>query len=179
MYGFHILLILFIAVPLTEIFVLIEVGSAIGALPTIALCIATAFIGATLIRAQGLTTLAKVQSSLQREEVPAIAMMEGAFLLVAGMCLLTPGLITDVIGFLCLVPPLRMVLIEKAFIQRVQVHSGHTGYPGNTPPGGGGQFPPAGGASAPRRDGASRSRPRSGGEVIDGEYQREDDGPRP
>ena len=159
MRPFQLLLLLFIAVPLAEIFVLIEVGSEIGALPTILLSIGTAVLGATLIRAQGLTTLSKVQASLDREEVPAVAMLEGAFLLVAGLCLLTPGLITDVIGFLCLVPPLRLALIEKAFVQRI--HVAGTAAPGPHP-----QLRRGPGAAGP---GPGR------GQTIDGEFRREND----
>ena len=108
---FHVLLLLFFTVPLAEIWVLLSVGSAIGALPTVAAVVFTAVLGAALIRAQGIATLSRVQASLDRGEIPALEMMEGAFLLVAGALLLTPGFITDSIGFACLVPPLRRALI--------------------------------------------------------------------
>ena len=85
----------FIAMPLCELYLLIEVGSVIGALPAIGLCIATAALGAALVRSQGLRTLRDVHGALGRGEVPAVAMLEGVVLAIAGVLLLTPGLITD------------------------------------------------------------------------------------
>ena len=110
---FPLLLIGFIAVPLAELFILIEVGSAIGALPAILVCIATAAAGAALVRAQGLRTLWEVQRALGRGELPAVAMLEGVMLAVAGVLLLTPGLVTDAVGFAALVPPLRRAVILR------------------------------------------------------------------
>lgn len=152
---FHWLLLAFFTIPLVEIYVLLEVGGVIGALPTVALVVFTAVLGAVLIRAQGFATIARVQQSLDRGEIPAVPMLEGAFLLVAGALLLTPGFVTDTIGFLCLVPPLRRWLIER-FLER-QLGSGLGGGPGHPT----GQRPggPAG----------------SAGRVIEGEYRREDD----
>lgn len=107
------LFILFLVVPVVEIYFLITVGSAIGAPLTIALILLTAFIGAFLVRAQGFATLARVQMQMAKGEMPAIEILEGLFLLVAGALLLTPGFITDAIGFACLTPPLRRWLIAK------------------------------------------------------------------
>jgi UPF0716 protein FxsA len=108
--GFIFLLIL-VGAPLLELYVLIEVGSEIGALPTVLISILTAVLGAGLVRMQGLSVLFRVQQSLARGEVPALEMFEGALLLVAGILLLFPGFITDAIGFLLLVPPLRRWLV--------------------------------------------------------------------
>jgi UPF0716 protein FxsA len=105
------LLILFVTVPLAEIYVLIEVGSVVGALPTIGLCLFTAALGSLLIRLQGVATLGRVQRSLEARELPAVPLLEGLFLLIAGLMLLTPGFVTDLVGFACLVPPLRQALI--------------------------------------------------------------------
>lgn len=154
--GFQLLLLLFLAIPLAELFLLIEVGSHIGALATIGLCIGTALLGATLVRSQGLATLRKVQESLNRQEVPAVAMLEGAFLLVAGFCLMTPGLITDTIGFLCLIPPLRLTLIEKSFVRNLRTADSNRPHTGSA-------FPPS-----------EPARPKQG-QIIDGEYCRKDD----
>lgn len=109
----HWLLAVFLLVPLAEIYVLLKVGGVLGALPTIALVVLTAVVGAALMRAQGFSTLQKVQRQLAVGEVPAVAMAEGAFILVAGALLLTPGFITDCIGFCCLLPPLRQSLIRR------------------------------------------------------------------
>ena len=139
------ILLLFVSVPLVELYVLIQVGGEIGALPTILLCIGTAALGATLIRAQGLAQLERVRASLDRREVPAVEMVEAAMLLVAGMMLLTPGFVTDAIGFALLVPPFRAALARRFLTRR------------SSPLGGGPRGP---------RDEAPR--------VIEGEYRRED-----
>jgi len=114
---FRILLLLFIAIPLLEIYLLIQIGEEIGALPTVALVIFTAVLGVWLLRWQGLTTLAQAQQSMAQGQLPAIPLIEGLFLLVAGVLLLTPGLFTDAIGFLLLVPPLRRG-IAKLILQQ-------------------------------------------------------------
>lgn len=120
------LLLLFIGAPLVELYVLIRVGSAIGALNTIALCILTAAAGTLLLRQQGLSTLARVQETMNRGELPAVELIEGLMLLVSGLMLITPGFVTDAIGFACLVPALRrgfaLGLAERFFIQRIHVH---------------------------------------------------------
>ena len=104
---FLILLILIIGVPLAEIYVLIEVGRSIGALPTIALLIALALLGSWVLRQQGLHTLATVQAALARAELPAAALLDGLVLLLAGALLLAPGFITDAVGLCFLLPPVR------------------------------------------------------------------------
>lgn len=114
---FRILLLLFIAVPLLEIYLLIQVGEEIGALPTVALVVFTAVLGVWLLRLQGLATLAQVQQSMAQGQLPAIPLIEGLFLLVAGALLLTPGLFTDAIGFALLVPPLRKGM-ARAILQQ-------------------------------------------------------------
>ena len=122
----HLLFLLFIAVPLVEIYLLLEVGGVIGAVPTIGLVVLTAVVGAALVRAQGFSTLREVRGSLEAGEVPAVAIIEGIFLLVAGALLLTPGFVTDAIGFGCLVPPLRRALIVR-FIEMRVIHARHSG----------------------------------------------------
>ena len=96
---------------------LLKVGGVLGALPTVALVVLTAVVGAALMRAQGFSTVQKVQRQLARGEIPAVAMVEGAFILVAGALLLTPGFITDFIGFCCLFPPLRQGLIRRMAVR--------------------------------------------------------------
>mgnify|MGYP003335923154 FL=1 len=104
---FLLLILLLVTAPLVELYVLIAVGREIGAGPTIGLAILTAVIGAWLLRWQGLNTLNRVQQSLQAGELPAVELVEGVILLLTGVMLLTPGFITDAIGFLCLVPVIR------------------------------------------------------------------------
>ena len=119
---FKILFLLFLTVPLIEIYFLIQVGQHIGALSTILLCILTAALGAILLRIQGLLTLLRAREKLHQGEIPADHLLEGLILLIAGVLLLTPGFVTDVIGFLCLVPSLRSRLALKLLHQAF--HSG-------------------------------------------------------
>ena len=96
-----------IGVPIFEIYLLISVGEEIGAQWTIVAVIATALLGAALVRQQGLATLAKFNASRGTTDGPAFIVFEGLVLLMAGIFLLTPGFFTDALGFLCLVPALR------------------------------------------------------------------------
>jgi len=105
---------LFILVPLLELWLLIEVGSGIGGLSTIALCLLTAALGGFLIRYQGLSTLVDAQKRMAHGEAPVDHGLHGVMIALAGVLLFTPGFITDSIGFLLLVPQLRQLLINKA-----------------------------------------------------------------
>ena len=107
-----IIFLIFLAVPLVEIFLLIKVGNLVGAPWTIALVVLTALVGAWLVRLQGLSALNRVRRSAARGELPALELLEGLFLLAAGALLLTPGFFTDIVGFACLTPPLRRSLIR-------------------------------------------------------------------
>ncbi len=124
----HLLFLLFIAVPLIEIYLLLEVGGIIGAVPTIGLVVLTAAAGAALVRAQGFSTIRQVRRSMEAGEIPAVAIVEGIFLLVAGALLLTPGFLTDAVGFGCLIPPLRRGLIMR-FIETRVIHPHHPAAP--------------------------------------------------
>lgn len=116
---FRILLLIFLLVPIAEIYVLISVGGVIGVGWTVFLVVFTAVLGAALVRRQGFATLQRVQASLDRGELPATELLEGLVLLAAGALLLTPGFITDAIGFACLTPPLRRALIRWALAKGV------------------------------------------------------------
>ena len=107
------LLLLFIAMPVLEMWVLINVGSQIGALATIALVLLTALIGVGLLREQGFETLLRGRQKLQSGELPTGEIAEGLILAVSGALLLTPGFITDVLGFLGLAKPPRVILARK------------------------------------------------------------------
>jgi Protein affecting phage T7 exclusion by the F plasmid len=106
-------LLLFVGAPLVELYFLIQVGSFIGALPTIALSVLTAVIGGALVRMQGLGVLLRVRQAMDRGEAPALELLDGAVLLVTGFLLLLPGFLTDILGFLLLIPPLRRALILR------------------------------------------------------------------
>lgn len=108
---FYILVFLFIVIPIAEISLLIQVGDAIGGFNTIVFVILTAILGAYLVRQQGLSTLFNLQKETQAGRLPALQIGEGIVLLFAGAVLLTPGFITDAIGFSLLVPRLRRTLV--------------------------------------------------------------------
>ena len=113
---FKLFLVLFITIPLIEIAILIKIGSIIGAGYTIALVIGTAFLGVSLLRIQGISTLAKVQANIAKGQLPATELIEGLILLISGVLFLTPGFFTDMLGFLMLVPILRQRLAETFFV---------------------------------------------------------------
>ena len=117
----RVLFILFIVVPVLEMWLLIEVGSVIGALPTIALVLLTAVVGVSLLRREGLSTWVRGNRKLEQGELPAEEMIEGLMLAVSGALLLTPGFVTDVVGFLGLIPitrkKLARALLAKGAIQ--------------------------------------------------------------
>ena len=108
-----IILAAFILVPLAEIAVFIEIGSEIGALWTIAICLATAIAGSWLLRIQGLATLARVRQQMDRGVPPTRELFDGALLLLAGAMLLVPGFVTDAAGFLLYLPPVRGFLFGQ------------------------------------------------------------------
>lgn len=108
-------------IPFAEIYLLLQVGGIIGALPTIFLVVFTAALGAWLLRQQGFATFQRFQASLAQGEIPAYEMIEGPIILLGGALLLTPGFITDMLGFACLIPQLRrkiaQYVIENHLIQ--------------------------------------------------------------
>lgn len=118
---FQILFLIVLIIPFAEIYLLIEVGSIIGAFPTIFLVVFTAVLGAWLLRQQGFATFQRFQESLAQGVIPAYEMIEGPIILVGGALLLTPGFITDIIGFACLIPSLRkkiaQYVIENHLVQ--------------------------------------------------------------
>ncbi len=139
-------------------YLLIEVAGYIDAWPTIFLVMLTAIIGVALLKRQGLATLTRGVGRLNAGEVPAREMAEGILLAVAGALLVTPGFITDIVGFTLLFPPSRMALAGE-MLKRVQVHTvAGGGFRPGTGPGG---DPPAG-----------NSRPGEGPVTLDGDFER-------
>ena len=102
-----VLLLIFIAVPILEIGIFIEVGGRLGTWPTVGLVVLTAIVGTWLIRLQGFAVLARAQASLEQETLPVQEIFDGLCLLLAGALLLTPGFMTDAVGFALLVPAVR------------------------------------------------------------------------
>ncbi|MBF4256211.1 membrane protein FxsA [Vibrio anguillarum] len=119
---FPILLLAFIFVPIIEIGLFIQVGSLLGMWPTIALVLITAFVGASLVRSQGIQTLLSVQHRLQQGELPAQQIVEGVILVVAGVLLLVPGFLTDALGMVALLPAPR-ALLANYLMNKVVVNS--------------------------------------------------------
>ena len=110
---FSIITVIFLIVPVVEIYLLIEVGQVIGALWTAFLVVLTAVIGVRLLKIQGISTLMRAQNKMQAGQAPAQEMLEGIGLVLAGAFLLTPGFLTDGVGFLLLFPPTRVWLVSK------------------------------------------------------------------
>jgi UPF0716 protein FxsA len=98
------LALLFTVVPLVELYLLIEVGQLVGVLPTVAIVIGTGLLGAWLARLQGLKALRAIGDGLSAGRMPTESLIDGLLILIAGAVLLTPGLITDALGFMLLVP---------------------------------------------------------------------------
>ncbi|MBF0430859.1 MAG: FxsA family protein [Fibrobacteria bacterium] len=105
---------LFITIPALELYLLLKIGSRIGFWPTIGVICLTAVLGASLARSQGLSVIQKLQTELSLGKLPGETMVEGLLILMAGIVLLTPGFLTDALGFAILFPPVRKWLIGKA-----------------------------------------------------------------
>jgi UPF0716 protein FxsA len=150
------ILIAFICVPLIEIAVFIEIGDLVGLWPTLALIVLTAVLGTWQLRAQGLATLSRARSLMEQGEMPARELFDGLCLLIAGALLLTPGFVTDSLGALLFVPPLRDAL-RRAI----------------------GRYVAARAETRVFVDGREAHRQGPGGRTIDGEYDDMTDRPGP
>lgn len=106
----------FLIVPFAELFVLIKVGQVVGALPTIAVLVGVSIAGAWLVKREGLGVVNRARAQVQAGRVPASELVDGVLILFAGALLLTPGFLTDLVGFVLLVPPVRAAL--RAFASR-------------------------------------------------------------
>ncbi|MGD9668681.1 MAG: FxsA family protein [Hyphomicrobiaceae bacterium] len=160
-----ILLLIFIAVPLLEIALLIKIGQAIGFWATILIVVGTAALGTWLLHSQGMETLRRVLATMDAGKPPVAPVLEGFLLLVAGFLLLTPGIITDTLGFILLIPHVRTLIVryglKRLFVVTVD-----------------GQFwDDAAESETDRkpewRSGSRQKRPPTGeGPIIEGEYER-------
>lgn len=165
------LTLLFVGIPLLELFVLLQMGRLVGFLPTIALVIITGLAGAALARVEGLRTIWSVRGELAKGRLPGSALLDGLAILVGGALLLTPGILTDLLGFSFLLPPTRKVLLKrvrrslengiKTGSVRVTHFSGFGGMPGF--PGGPVPSGPHQGDSAP---GVGGQAPEKDGEIV-------------
>jgi UPF0716 protein FxsA len=153
---------LFIVMPIVEMWLLIQVGSQIGAFNTITLVLLTAALGAWMLREQGLSTLFRFNQRLEQGELPAKEILEGLLLAIGGALLMTPGFITDAIGFACLIPVTRSWLVDSLMKRGVVTHFQRSSYTRR-------QNHHAGPGPGPRVH-----TDREGHNVIDGEYKRDD-----
>ncbi len=135
------LLLLFTVVPLAELWLLIRIGSRTSATFTIGLVLVTGIVGASLARRQGLQTWQRLQQELAAGKVPSDTLQDGLMILIAGAVLITPGIITDLLGFALLVPPFRALmkrgvaawLKSHAVVQVTHFHGTESGPAGGSP----------------------------------------------
>ena len=166
-----ILFVLFIVMPFVEIALLIKLGDILGFWRTIGIVVATAIVGAYVLQAQGAATLRRVSQSLTSGEPPIKPVVDGFFLAISGALLLTPGVVTDAIGLLLLVPPVRHAIARWGFGRIVKnanftVHTYQSAEQPQEPGAGAGPRP----ASRPGPRPGSRPGPRDDA-VIDAEYE--------
>lgn len=109
-----IIIALFVIGPIAEIAVLLAAGDAFGILPVVAACLGTAVIGGVLLRAQGFAAIQNAQKNMQDGKIPVEAAADGIFLAIAAPFLMTPGFLTDIVGFSLLLPPVRRFLARQA-----------------------------------------------------------------
>jgi len=159
------LFVLFLAVPIVEIALFIQVGGLIGLFPTLAIVVLTAILGTWMIRAQGLREIANLRASFNELRDPTEPLAHGAMILVAGALLLTPGFFTDALGFLLLLPPFRRVALawakSRVSFQTFDMASGN----------GSARAPVAGRGSGPGAPRSGNAGPMPAGDVIETDYE--------
>ncbi|HEV7865647.1 MAG TPA: FxsA family protein [Acidimicrobiia bacterium] len=118
------LVILFVGVPFAELYVLIQVGHAIGVLDTLALLILVSVVGAWLAKREGLSVLRRMQAALDAGRVPGVELIDGFLILMAAALMLTPGFLTDIVAILLLLPPVRAAVrhtLRRRFARRIEI----------------------------------------------------------
>jgi UPF0716 protein FxsA len=154
---------LFIAVPIVELFVIIQVGGAIGVLPTIAILLADSILGSLLMRSQGRAAWRRFNAAIAEGRAPAREVLDGVLVIFGGALLLTPGFVTDVVGLSFLLPPTRAILrrlLVRRFANRLVISA-------------------SGGRGPRRRPGATAGAGRSGHEYdVEGTATEVPDPPR-
>ena len=119
---FGLLLLVFLVVPIVELYVIVQVAGGIGVLETLGLLILVSIVGAWLVKFQGVFIINRIQSQLTRGEMPADALIDGGLVLFAGALMLTPGFVTDAVGVVLLLPPTRApfrALVKRRFTGRI------------------------------------------------------------
>ena len=142
----HWILLVFFLVPLAEIYILIEVGSIVGSLNIILFIVGTIIAGVILLRSRGFSCLHRTQACLRHGQLPALAIAEELMLAFAGTMLIFPGFLTDTIGIICLISPLRRRVLKQALDASLRVRAPYSN---------------------------ASKQPHT--EILEGEYKREDD----
>jgi len=145
------LVILFIVVPIAEIYVIVQVGEAIGVWPTLALLLADALLGSWLLKHEGRSAWRRFNEALAQRRFPGKEVADGALIIVGGTLLLAPGFLTDIVGAILLIPPTRAIvrsLLRRFTVARFTVVS-LGGMAGGRGPGGPGASGAPDGASRP------------------------------
>jgi UPF0716 protein FxsA len=125
------LILLFIAIPLAELYVIIQVGEAIGVIPTLAILLADAVLGSLLLRHQGRAAWRRFNQALEERRFPAKEVADGVMITFGGALLLTPGFITDIFGVILLLPPTRAVIrriLFRVLTRRFRIVAGPAGW---------------------------------------------------
>jgi len=165
---------LFVIIPLLELYLIIKVGGIIGAFWTVILVLSTAFVGVNLLRYQGMNTLARAQRSMSQGALPAMEMMEGMALAIGGVFLITPGFLTDTLGFLCLIPVTRRAMIRYIMANAsIRTHQGFNagGFHSQT---GNQQTGFSDDYQSKQPDKSANEPAKKVGRTIEGEFRRED-----
>lgn len=142
------LILLFIVVPVLELYVIIQVGQAIGVLPTLGLLLAAAILGSWLLKREGRGAWRRFNEALAARRFPGKEVADGVLIVIGGTLLLTPGFLTDIVGMLLLLPPTRA--IARRVLKRLTI--GRFAVVGMGRVGGGPTRPPTGGGPRPSRD---------------------------
>jgi len=119
-----VLFVIFIGVPFAEIYVLLQVGHAIGVLNTLALLILVSMVGAWLAKQAGLSVLRRMQAAMNAGRVPGAELVDGFIVLLAGALMITPGFLTDIVAILLLLPPIRAGVrraLRRSFARRIEI----------------------------------------------------------
>ena len=129
------LLALFVIVPFVELYILIELGNRIGALPTLGIVVITGIAGAALAKHQGLGVWHRIRTELSYGHMPGEVLFDGVLVLIGSVLLLTPGILTDITGFILLIPPGRYIVkkyvkvwIDKKLKSGQMIYYTHTEY---------------------------------------------------
>jgi UPF0716 protein FxsA len=168
---FRFLFVLFIIIPVIEIFVLMQVGAVLGVWPTIAMVIFTAWLGAKYVRQQGISTLNSVQTKMAEGQMPSDEIVTGLLLLVAGMFLVTPGFVTDFLGLSLLIPAVRHAIVGsvKAHLVTGAASRQHFEFHGQ-----GNVYEQEASSAQPEHPFQEQIQPPHKGQTLDGEFERKD-----